>query len=826
MNRLAFPLTFPFIAGSTLALGAAAAQPDAAQLSLAVRRLNVVGSVLYVAAHPDDENTRLLSYFANELLLRTAYLSVTRGDGGQNLIGTEQSEQLGLIRTQELLAARGVDAAEQLFTRARDFGYSKNPEETFRIWGKQEVLGDVVWAIRTFRPDVIITRFPTDGGGGHGHHTASALLAEEAFELAGDPTAFPEQLQHVQPWKPKRLVYNVARFAPGADQLLPQAFTLDVGAYNPVLGRSYGELAAESRSNHKSQGFGAPRQLGPLLEQFILVKGEKFEKSLFDGVDTRWSRVPGSEKVQVAFEQARKSYSLEAPHASVPSLLQARTALQALPESPWRSFKVAETEGVIAAALGLALDARAEEYSVAAGDSVKVTAMAVNRSPLEVKVRAIRWPGAETATPEAALATGKPFLLEKALAIPQDTPVTNPYWLEEAGTGGLYRVVDARLIGRPENPPQLPVQFDLQIAGAPLSVTRPLEYVWTDPVEGELRRTVEVTLPVVVSPDRPVLMLPGGKPRAVELRLIAGAANTQGTLRFKLPAGWRAEPASLPYRLTQKGQEQEVRVTITPPSSNAPAATLEIALEDGTPARHRIRIHHRHIPIQVWQPRAEVKLVPVQLARGGTRLGYIPGAGDLVADSLRQVGYEVTELSEHALATTSLDRFDAILIGVRAYNTHERLLQLHPRLMEYVSRGGTLVAQYSTQNRLSSVKSPMGPFPFVISRARVTDETAPMTRVDPKHLVWRKPNAISDQDFEGWVQERGLYFAGEWDPRYQAVLSTQDAGEPASQGALIIARHGKGAFIYTGLAFFRQLPAGVPGAYRLLANLLAHGKVR
>ncbi len=828
MKRFALPLALPLLAGPGMAFAAVAAQPDAARLAMALRRLEVVGSVLYIAAHPDDENTRLLSYLANQLLLRTAYLSITRGDGGQNLIGTEQGDALGVIRSQELLAARRVDGAEQFFTRARDFGYSKTPEETLSIWDRDKVLADVVFAIRTFRPDVVITRFPTNGGGGHGHHTASAILAEEAFAKAGDPTAYPEQLKLVQPWKPKRLVYNVARFDPDSAKLIPQALAVDLGIYNPALGLSYGEMAAESRSNHKSQGFGAARQLGPLPDHFLNLLGEPFKESLFDGVDATWARLPGTEKLRAALQKAKKSYAIEAPHLAVPALVEARAALSALPASPWRAYKLAEIDGVIVAALGLVLDARAAEYSVAAGDAVKITASAVTRAPIKVRLASVQWPtgqGAEAWTKGENLENNKPFSIDGEVKVSSDAQPSAPYWLLEDGSPGLYAVADQKLIGRPENAGALTVRFDLEIEGAKLQLERPVEFVWTDPVDGERRRSLEITPRLMVNTERPVLMLPDDKGQQLALRFTAGTNALEGTVTFELPAGYRVEPASVPFKFAKKGDEATVAVKVLPDPKvrqRSPGALKILVSGQPGPARGLWRINHPHIPIQTLFPKAEVKLSPVTLAKGVQKLGYIRGAGDLVAESLRQVGYSVTELDDAALTEGNLAGFDAIVIGVRAYNVNERLPLHQERLMAYVAGGGTLLAQYNTQNWVSSVKAQLGPHPFTISRARVTDERAAMVR--KPHAVWTKPNAITDADFEGWVQERGLYFAESVDGKYETPLACNDPGEKPHEGGLLIARHGKGTFIYTGLAFFRQLPAGVPGAYRLFANLISHGR--
>jgi LmbE family N-acetylglucosaminyl deacetylase len=805
-------------------------QPSSGELARALDRLLVVGNVLYVAAHPDDENTRLLAYLENERLVRTGYLSLTRGDGGQNLIGSEQGALLGLIRTQELLAARGVDGAEQLFTRARDFGYSKTPEETLSIWGKDEVLGDVVWAMRRFKPDVVITRFPTGGIETHGHHTASAILAEQAFRLAGDPRAYPEQLAWEKPWQPQSIVWNKSQFfiKPGED--LSSFLRVDIGAFNPWLGVSYGEMAATSRSMHASQGFGAAAQRGPALEYFKALVGPTPELSLFEGVDLSWRRVPGSARLVERLERARADFRPERPEAAIPALLDARDELARLPDNPWKAPKSAELRDAIVACAGAWLEATAGEAQTTPGASLAITVSALNRSPAAVTLKELRLPGGSVVPIGKALSPSAPFELERAVEIPGDAPLTNPYWLEEAPSKGLYAVKDRRLVGLPEAPAPLAVDFVLAFGDRLLTVRRPVAFKWTDPVAGERRRPLEIAPAVMVNPAEHVMIFPDGAQKALRVVVKAGAAPARGTVRLEVPEGWRAEPASAPFDLAKKGDEARVSFRLTPPphAAGAPPArgALHAIAEVGGRRYGRgvTRIDHPHIPIQTLFPEAEVELVRFDLARNRAPIGYIPGAGDEVPAALRQVGYDVTILGDEQLESAPLGRFAAIVVGVRAYNVDHRLPFAHARLMDYVAGGGTLVAQYATNNRISKTPAEIGPFPFEISQERVTDERAKVAFELPANAVLTQPNKLGEADFDGWVQERGLYFAGKWDARYEAPLSMHDAGEPARRGGLLVARHGKGAFVYTGLAFFRQLPAGVPGAYRLFANLLAYGK--
>jgi len=827
------------------------AEPPPRQLSAseqlrAVERLAVVGNVLYVAAHPDDENTRLLAYLVAEKRLRTAYLSITRGDGGQNLIGAEQGPLLGLIRTQELLAARRVDGAEQLFTRARDFGYSKTPTETMNIWGKDAVLSDVVWQIRRFRPDLIITRFPTGNSDTHGHHIASAILAEEAFRAAADPAFAPEQVKQLGTWQAKRIVWNRSLWGGRPSDDLSALPKLDIGGYDALSGLSYGELSSDSRSMHKSQGFGAARSRGPSVEYFQdlgRALGTKHGANqapagseVFVGIDWTWGRVPGTARLVQLLEQARKEWAPHHPEAMLPTLLQARAELSRLPDNPWKEPKLRELNDLLVGCAGLFVEAAAAEPSVAPGGSLPIALSALNRSTVGVTLQEVRLVGAAaesvTVPVNRPLPNHEPWQREQSLQIPASAPLSNPYWLSVRPDPGLYRVTDPQLIGQPENTPSLVAEFHLLIRTAtgqePLVVRRSVHHKWTDPVAGERYRSIEIWPVVMVNPDSKVLMFGDAQPHPLRVRVKAGIDHATGTVKLDLPPGFVAEPASLPFTLEKKGAEEELRFQVKPaPHSGATQSGLlrvQAEISGQTLSRGLLRIDHSHIPIQTLFPEATVQLARFDLKRGRSKIGYIAGAGDEVGTSLRQVGYDVTILSDEALERQPLHQYGAIVVGVRAYNVNQRLAFFHRRLMEYVAAGGNLVVQYNTSNRLGKLSAPIGPLPFEISQDRVTDENATVTIEQASHPLLHRPNRITDADFAGWVQERGLYFAGHWDPKYETPLSLHDPGEPPKKGSLLVVRHGKGAFLYTGLAFFRQLPAGVAGAYRLLANLISYGQ--
>ncbi len=808
----------------SLLLSAPAEARDGAQLLNDLKGLSVVGTALYVAAHPDDENTRLLGSLANEMKFRTAYLSLTRGEGGQNLIGPELGPLLGVIRTQELLAARRVDGAEQYFTRARDFGYSKSVDETMAIWaGKpdsipDDVLADAVFVIRSLRPDLIITRFSPLPGTTHGHHTASAKLAVLAFRAAADPTFHPEQLDRVQVWQAKRIVWNA--WAPDPAFKPPEgSVTWDSSQFSPLLGYSYGELAATSRSMHKSQGFGAAPVHEGSVEYFAPLDGDVAKKSLFEGLDTSWKRVAGSEKFSGLLEKATAEFKVDAPAKSIPTLLLALEALRALPANPWKERKLDQLTDLIANCAGLFVQASATTTSVVPGAKLKLDVMALERSGTPITLDAVTV-GTASLTPATVLERGKPAKLSVELDV--TASLSSPYFLDLPPQKGTWGVAPTQPIGAPELPSPFIVEYRFSSAGHTFSLRRPATFRWTDPTVGERHRPIEVLPPVVARANTELLVFTDLTAKVVEVTLSANTDSQRGEVKLDVPAGFVCEPATAPYALDKKGTDTKVIFKVKPASKTAPTTGAFSVLLDGAPAKTLTRVEYAHIPIQTVLTAAQVKLLRVDLRRGKTtRVGYIVGAGDDVPAALTQAGYEVTLLNDELLRTGALERFDAIVVGVRAYNVNPKLPAVYERLMQYVKNGGTLVAQYNTKNWLSSVPATIGPLPFELSQDRVTDEDAVVTR--DAHLLLKSPNTIGDDDFTGWVQERGLYFANSWDSHYETPLSLNDRGEKPSKGSLLFLRHGKGRFIYTGLSFFRQLPAGVPGAYRLFANLLDHG---
>ncbi|RYY56446.1 MAG: PIG-L family deacetylase [Chitinophagaceae bacterium] len=805
------------------------ARPTSSEMYLSLRKLNVLGSVLYIAAHPDDENTRLITWLSNDRLYRTGYLSLTRGDGGQNLIGNEQGIELGLIRTQELLAARRVDGGEQFFSRAYDFGFSKNPEETFTKWPKDSILADVVWMIRRFQPDVIITRFPTTGEGGHGHHTASAILANEAFTAAADPARFPGQLKYVKPWKAKRILWNSFNFG-GSVTDAPGQILADVGGYNPLLGKSYGEIAAESRSQHKSQGFGVPATRGESMEGFRTTGGEAPVRDLMDNVVTTWSRVEGGAKVEAAINQLIAGFDLLHPEKSVNGLVALYRQLRALPEGYWRNRKMQEVQELIEECSGIFVDVTTQTAYAVQTDPVSVSFAFNNRSGIGVSVEKIHMDVFDT-TFSLPLPANRNTSLNRSIMVSASKPLTQPYWLENPMQPGYFAVYDQLKIGQPDVDVAYHAIIDFNIAGERFSFTKPVRYKHTDPVKGELYQPFVVipSTTVTTSPSMLVFRREAKQDKELDVQLnankkISESVNLElrgGNEYFVLRDSSRPDknlgvtfafPLSTP---AYKGRETEKFFSM------ASYRTGNDTLYSSKAIR---AINYDHIPPIRYFFTDYATVLNIDLKTYNKKIGYIYGAGDKVPEALEQMGYDVTVLYEKDVARVSLSQFDAIITGVRAYNTNEWMPAQYTRLMKYVQDGGNLIVQYNTNSNAGPVKTKIGPFSFDISRVRVTDENAAVKILQPAHPVLNFPNKITPRDFDGWIQERSIYHAANYDKQYETILAMHDPGEPDDAGSLIVAKYGAGYFTYTGLVFFRELPAGVPGAYRLLANIIALNK--
>jgi len=798
-------------------------QLSSAEIYQKIKKLNVLGNVLYLAAHPDDENTRFIAYSANEKLFNTAYLSLTRGDGGQNLIGTEIREELGIIRTQELLAARRTDGGQQFFSRANDFGYSKTPEETLEIWDKDKILADVVWVIRKFRPDVIVCRFPTDGGGGHGHHTASALLGVEAFDLAADKNAYPEQLKHVSVWQPKRIVVNTGRWwNPNISADDEGVVAEDIGLYNKILGISYNELAAHSRTQHKSQGFGSTGARGEHLEYFEHLKGEEADSTLFSGYDYSWERVDDAEKVRKLVAEIISTFDYDNPENNIYQLIKLKKELNLLEDEYWKNTKLKEVNQIIKQVLGFYFEAKADDYYAANNDSVNVNFELINRGVPNIKLTKITCKALNYTKENIELIENEKQEIKESFYL-NNLPVSQPYWLKNKGTLGTFNVSDQLTIGKPENDATITFNVELEIDDEQFSYSYPLIYKWNDPVKGELYRPFVIVPPVFVNFSEELQLFSNLSEREIELTVKSTTANFNGQLELSAPKGWKLSQQNFNVAIAKKGEEQKIKVMLTP-SAEAEIgelkAQINIAGEKYNQALNTIA--YDHIPTQVYMPNAQAKLVYVDLKTAKNKqIGYFAGAGDKIPEALTNIGYQVTELTENDLEVENLSKYGAIVVGIRAVNVNHRFGFVAPKLLKYVENGGTLVMQYNTRHRLKT--NDFAPYPIKLSRDRVTEEDAEVTFLNSKHPVLNTPNKITKADFNNWVQERGLYFPNEWDEKYETVLSWHDKGEEAKEGSLLVAKYGKGQYVYTGISFFRELPAAVPGAYRLFVNLISLG---
>lgn len=819
-------IIFRFILSSTLLCNSALFAQSAAEIQLKLQKLNVTASALYIAAHPDDENTRLLSYLANEKKWRTGYLSLTRGDGGQNLIGTEQSEKLGMIRTQELLAARRIDGAEQFFTRAFDFGFSKNPEETFSKWNRDSVLADMVWVIRNFKPDLIITRFPTDGSGGHGHHTASAILAEEAMLAAADPNKFKEQLKYVQVWQAKRLVWNGFNFGS-----MPQSdgkdFTkIDIGAFNALLGKSYGEIASTSRSQHRSQGFGVPMQRGAIKETFKYVKGDSVKSNIFEGINDNWSRIPNSKKLEKLITNCINKYNPNMPSASINDLVVIYKELDNIKDDYWRNQKKKEVSDLILSSAGIFIESYALEYITHPNSDLKINVQAINRSNIDVKLLNLKINSIYDSTFAKNLENNVFFNYSTKTKIDENTNYSNPYWLLEKPSSGLFHVNNQMLIGIPNPIVPLNVNYTMLVNGQELKFTKSLKYKWTDPVRGELNREVEVLPIVSIEPQQKNIILTKNEfSKNINISVKAFTKIDKAKLKFKEVKGITIIPSEIEFSSIENNANFNFQVQVQITDVNI-SADLEpyISIENKEYNSKVERIEYEHIPTQTQVVPVKIKVEKLDIIVKGKRAGYIPGAGDDIPEALKQLGFEVVNLDNNYLRTKSLKDLDVIVAGVRLYNTNNEMQSHYETLMNYVKEGGNYVVQYNTNNFISSISSKVGPYNFTVTRDRITDENADLKIINSDDKILNYPNKILPNDYENWVQERGLYFLSKVDENYRKVFKGNDPNEKESDGILITCQYGKGTFTYTGISFFRQLPAGVPGAYKLFANIISQSR--
>jgi len=806
------------------------AQKSADEIYKDIKKLGVLANVLYVAAHPDDENSRMISYLSNHVYANTTYLSMTRGDGGQNLIGHEFREMLGIIRSHELLEARRIDGGNQLFTRANDFGYSKTPAETFSIWNKDQVLSDVVWAIRNTKPDVIINRFSTDTSRpNHGHHTASAILSVEAFDLANKASAYPEQLQYTQTWQPHRQFFNTSWWFYGSQEAFDatdksKMLSIDLGAYDPLSGESNTEIAGRSRSMHKSQGFGAAETRGESIDYLDLLKDVdgKIPTSLFDGIDITWNRIAGGQAIGKKVSQLDSSFDFKSPKSSIPLLLDIEQSIKKLPDSFWRTIKLKECENLIKSCLGLYIEARTNSVNVTPASSLPVTLEIINRSSINATLIDISPEGMDTSISySTSLPDNEVVTKDFKFTVPDHLSI--PYWLEEQPTTGMYVVNDQKKISKPADDPSLIVDVKVDVQGSSITFSIPVIFKTVDPAKGEITKPVYITPPVTAEIESDALVFNESQPRVIPVLLKSIADSVSGTLYLKInQPGWKVDPEKVEFKFQKEGETNSIPCTITPPADESRAMLMPVVDVDGKQYHHKIAvIDYDHLPYMSIVRESATTLQSLDIKITHRAIAYIDGAGDDVAASLRQIGYKVDVLDPETLSADELSHYEVVILGVRAFNTVQALSHKNTMLFDWVKNGGTMITQYNVNRPL--VTQDIAPYPLTISRDRVTEENSPVTILQPDHPAMQFPNKINAADFEGWVQERGLYFSNKWDEHFVPLLEMHDTNESPMTGALLVAPYGDGYYVYSGLSWFRHLPAGDPGPYRLLSNIISLG---
>jgi LmbE family N-acetylglucosaminyl deacetylase len=786
-----------------------------------INTLKKLPRVLYLAAHPDDENTGLLSWLVNQQHINTAYLSLTRGDGGQNLIGSEQGPALGLIRTYELLEARKVDGAKQFFSTAIDFGFSKNPDDTFKQWDIDKITADVVWVIRNFRPDIIITRFPPSAAAGHGQHWSSAIIAEEAFKAAADNSRYPEQLKKVDVWQAKRLVGNTFRFG-SENTTSEEQFKVTIGQYDPGLGMGYGELAGLSRSMHQSQGAGTASVAGIRTEYFTPVLGDPIQTSLFDGINLSWTDIQKPE-IDNALDKLISQYDFRKPDQSLEQLLALRKLVRSIDDKNLKEEKLIALDAIILSASGLMAEMVTRVPEAVAGDTLTFQLNVISRSEIPVLIQKVQYPLHEEQL-NKKLFPDSLTNFNYEVRIPESSEISEPYWLKNPlKSEAQYDVQIDSLIGLSLAPSPLNAILTLLIGDETFNVNVPFSYKKLDPIKGDLVEPLRIIPAVNIKFSQPLFFQDSDANVEVILHSEKEIRNASLTIKSE-----NQILSTLNNIHLKANSDTTIQIQINPNGINRSAsanpsleAALQVENKSYTKDKHIIR--YNHIPVLQYFTPANTLLVNADLQVKAKKVGYIQGAGDIIPDFLRMVGIEVTILQESDFANVNkLTGFDAIVAGIRVINVEKRMPQWMPVLNQYIQNGGTVIMQFNTLQDMSTTN--IGPYPFTIGRNRVTEENAPVEFLAPASPLLNTPNKITQDDFQGWIQERGLYFLNTWDKNYTPLFKMNDTGEEPLEGGTIYAQYGKGYFIYTPLAFFRQLTIGNKGATKLFFNMLSIGK--
>ena len=797
---------------------------SSSNISLMLEKLDVFGKVLYIAAHPDDENTRLIAYLANEKKYETAYLSATRGGGGQNFLGTHLKENLGLIRTQELLEARKIDGGKQFFSSAVDFGYSKGPVETLKFWDEEKILSDFVWIIRKFRPDVLITRFNQTPGTTHGHHTASAILANKAFNLSGDPDVFPDQLKYVKVWKPKRILWNTSSRFFNLDKYdINEMLKIDVGVYNNKIGKSYNEIASESRSMHKSQAFGSLRRRGSEIELLVYSQGIDAKNDIMEGVETSWKRVRASDALIKHIKNAQDSFQINKPYEIIDNLTLAYKELNRVIDRDWRAIKKNEIKNLIKASSGLFFEALSSSELASNGEEINISFDAINRSPYNIKLEKISILDQEFDI-NNILENNKMFRLEKKIKLPENEQISEKYWLLDKTNFGSYKINNQMLVGDPDNSPSLLSKFTFRINGQQISYNVPVVFKVNSPIKGDDYRPFIIGNPVYLNPKNSMELIVNSNKKSLKVDVISGIKNLKTRLYLRVSDGIEVQPEFYDIEISNKGERKTLDFTVSLPNEKSLISNVfyEADVNGKSYFRAIDKVIYDHMTPQTRFPKSDVSLIKFDINLKANKVGYLMGSGDKVPESLSLIGYDVDLLEKNDINLKKLENYDALIIGVRAFNSDKSLFEIKPKLMDYMNLGGNVIVQYNTSRNLDVNK--FAPYPFKLSRKRVSQEDANVLMTNKNHAALNYPNKIKIEDFDGWVQERGLYFPESWSDKYQTVISSNDIGEDPNEGGILIGKVGKGHFVYTSYSWFRQLPAGVGGAYKIFSNLLSLGK--
>ena len=788
-----------------------------------LEKLNTLGKVLYVAAHPDDENTRLITYLSNEKKYQTAYLSLTRGDGGQNLIGKDLKENLGLIRTQELLEARKIDGGIQFFTSAIDFGYSKNSKESLEFWNEDQILYELVWIIRKFKPDVIITRFNEVSGITHGHHTASSILANKAFRISGNPDIFPDQLEFLETWKAKRIFWNTStRFFDLSKYSDDEILKIDVGLYNNILGKSYNEISSESRSMHKSQGFGSLKRRGSEKELFILTQGEKYDDNLVDGIDVTWNRLGENNEIIEYINNLVDEYDPKKPYKTVNKLSILYEKVSKINDEDWKKIKLNEIKNLIKACLGLFFESLSDVSISSIGENIKVNFDAINRSPININLKQVSVFD-EDFLIKKDLINNEFFRFEKTIKIPESESFTEKYWLINKPNFGNYDVNDQELIGNPDNNFPVETNFIFTINNIEVSYTIPLLNKKNSPTKGDDYKIFNIGLPIYLNPKRYNELVVNSNSQTIEVEVISGKENLDATIYLDVPENIKYEPKYFDLSFKDLNEKKIIKFDLTLPETDSFKENIIVKAKynDEYYERGIKEINYDHIIQQVRFPLSEIKIIKFNIKTKGKNIAYFMGSGDNIPSFLSLIGYKIDLLTLDQLSTDILSNYDALIIGIRAYNVNKKLIEKTKEIHNYVKNGGNVLVQYNTSRGID-VKD-FAPYSFNISRNRTSEENSKVDIINKNHLALNYPNKILLEDFDNWVQERGLYFPINWSDDYETLISSNDSGEKPNHGGILISKIGKGHYVYTSYSWFRQLPSGVSGAYKLFVNLISLG---